>query len=64
MSTARSRGSRVNESAPFIVRLAQGCLMAGMDASEFKEYIFGMLFVKRCSDVLPRPPLGLLRPYR
>ncbi len=34
MSTARSRGSRVNESAPFIVRLAQGSLMAGHGAQK------------------------------
>ena len=34
MRTARSRGSRVNEAAPFIVRLAQGSLMAGHGAQK------------------------------
>jgi putative oxidoreductase len=34
MSAARSSGSRVNESAPFIVRLAQGSLMAGHGAQK------------------------------
>jgi putative oxidoreductase len=34
MSTARSRGSRVNEAAPFIVRLVQGSLMAGHGAQK------------------------------
>src|SRR5687767_4877579 len=34
VSTARSRGSRVNEAAPFIVRLAQGSLMAGHGAQK------------------------------
>jgi putative oxidoreductase len=34
MNAARSRGSRVNESAPFIVRLAQGSLMAGHGAQK------------------------------
>ena len=34
MSNARSRGSRVNETAPLIVRLAQGSLMAGHGAQK------------------------------
>ena len=34
MKTARSGSSRVNDSAPFIVRLAQGSLMAGHGAQK------------------------------
>jgi putative oxidoreductase len=34
VNTARTRGSRANESAPMIVRLAQGSLMAGHGAQK------------------------------
>src|ERR671913_215986 len=34
MNTTRSRGSRLNEAAPMIVRLAQGSLMAGHGAQK------------------------------
>jgi putative oxidoreductase len=34
VNSARSRGSRLNEAAPFIVRLAQGSLMAGHGAQK------------------------------
>ncbi len=34
VNTTRSRGSRLNEAAPFIVRLAQGSLMAGHGAQK------------------------------